>query len=186
MFTHSVVTTVVFPKLQPHSQLTEDTLAREAPVRTPEGLLWTHFGFMRGSVKVKLLIIGGVAGSVVPCRWLLGELSTARGRLLDLEDMGGLSVSAPSAEPVNTCREDRVAAAGRVIARSEVVESYYHHQGWFIFSPCVPCSLPLSASLPLSPFLSYCLPTLLGVGWTTTPFFPSPSPSLFLSPFHLC
>jgi hypothetical protein len=79
----------------------------------------THFGFMRGSVKVKLLTIGGVDESlVVLCRWLLGELSTPRGRLLDLDDVGGLSVSAPSAEPVNTCRVDRVAAAGRVMARS--------------------------------------------------------------------
>ena len=85
---------------------------------------YTHLGFMRGSVRVKLLIIGGVDGSVALCRWLLGELSAPpRGRLLDLEDVGGLSVNAPSAEPVNTCREVRVAAAGRVIARSGKVES---------------------------------------------------------------
>ena len=77
----------------------------------------THFGFMRGSVKVKLLIIGGVDGTMPLCRWLSGEPSTARGRLLDLEDVGGLSVIALPAEPVNT-REDRVAVAGRVIARS--------------------------------------------------------------------
>ena len=85
----------------------------------------THFGFMRGSVKVKLLIIGGVDESVALCRWLLGELlSTPRGRLLDLEEVGGLSVSAPSAEPVNTCRVVRVAAAGRVMARSGWEKSY--------------------------------------------------------------
>ena len=85
----------------------------------------THFGFMRGSVKVKLLIIGGVDESVALCRWLLGELlSTPRGRLLDLEEVGGLSVSAPSAEPVNACRVVRVAAAGRVMARSGWEKSY--------------------------------------------------------------
>ena len=68
---------------------------------------------------MKLLTIGGVDGSMGLCRWLLGELSTPRGRLLDLEDVGWLSVSVPSAEPVNTRREDGIALGGRVIARSE-------------------------------------------------------------------
>ena len=120
-FTQPMVTSVPFIGLQTHSVLTGDTLNKGSSYGNNHctGLLWTHFGFMRGSVNVKLRIIGGVDGSVALCRWLLGEPSTPpRGRLLDLEDVGGLSVSAPSAEPVSTCREGRAADAGRVIARS--------------------------------------------------------------------
>ena len=68
---------------------------------------------------MKLLIIGGVEGSMGLCRWLLEELSTPRGRLVDLEDVDGTSISVPSEEPVSTRREGGVAVAGRVIARSE-------------------------------------------------------------------
>lgn len=74
--------------------------------------LHTHFGFMSGSVKVKLLIMGGVEGLRGLRRWLLGELSTARGRLLDL-DPELLSVV-----PTTVRLEVRVALAGRVMARS--------------------------------------------------------------------
>ena len=130
----------------------------------------THFGFMRGSVKVKLLIIGGVDESVVLCRWLLGELvSTPRGRLLDLEGVGGLSVSAPSAEPVNTCRVVRVAAAGRVMARSGWEKNHIKGKPYSL-SVSLPPSLPLPLLLPPS---------------VSRPSHLSFSPHPFLSPFHL-
>ena len=84
---------------------------------TVECVSCTHFGFMSGSVKVKLLIIGGVEGSSGLSRWLLGEFSTLRGRLLDLDVVDGLSGS--SAEPVMTRLDGSVEVTGSVMARSE-------------------------------------------------------------------
>ena len=63
--------------------------------------------------------MGGVDGSSGLCRvsrrWLFGDVSTPRGRLLDLAEE---ELSATSSEPVMGRLFVRVAAAGRVIARS--------------------------------------------------------------------
>lgn len=69
-FIQPMVTSVAYIGLQPHSLLTGDTLNKGSSYGNNHstGLLWTYFGFMRGSVKVKLLIIGGVDGSVALCR----------------------------------------------------------------------------------------------------------------------
>ena len=90
----------------------------------------THLDFISGSVKVKLLIMGGVDGSSGLCRdcrvsrrWLFGDVSTPRGRLLDLAEE---ELSATSSEPVIGRLLVRVAAAGRVIARSVYLTQRIH------------------------------------------------------------